>query len=111
MMSGIAERTALAALHDDLDWVLTHISAAKECRARFRDELSAVGIPSLPSDANFVLVPVADAAVVASHMRAAGVGVRPFPRLCGIGDAVRITMAPWPMMSTALHALSDAVRT
>jgi histidinol-phosphate/aromatic aminotransferase/cobyric acid decarboxylase-like protein len=65
----------------------------------------------LPSDANFVLVPVADAAGVAAHMRAAGVAVRPFRQLSGIGDGVRITVAPQPMMDTALQALRNAVQT
>jgi histidinol dehydrogenase len=111
MTSGIAERAALAALNNDLEWVRTQIAAAKENRARFRAELAEAGIPSLPSDANFVLVPVTDAAAVAAHMRAAGVAVRPFPRLCGIGDGVRITVAPWPMMNTALQALRNAVQT
>jgi histidinol-phosphate aminotransferase len=110
MTGGVAERAALAALRNDLEWVRTHIAAAKENRARFRAELAAAGIPSLPSDANFVLVPVADAAAVAAHMRAAGVAVRAFPRLCGIGDGVRITIAPWPMMDTALQALRNAVQ-
>jgi histidinol dehydrogenase len=110
MTGGVAERAALAALRNDLAWVRTHIAAAKENRARFRAELAAAGIPSLPSDANFVLVPVADAAAVAAHMRAAGVAVRPFQRLCGIGDGVRITVAPWPMMDAALQALRNAVQ-
>ena len=111
MVSGIAEGAALAALRDDLDWVRTHIAAVKENRTRFRAELSAAGIRSLPSDANFVLVPVTDAAAVTAHMRAAGVAVRPFPRLCGIGEAVRITVGPWPMMDAALAALRNALRT
>jgi histidinol dehydrogenase len=111
MVGGVAERVALAALRDDLEWVRAHIVAAKEIRTRFRAELSAAGIPSLPSDANFVLVPVTDAGAVAAQMRSAGVAVRPFPRLFGIGDAVRITVAPWPVMETALQALRSAVRT
>jgi histidinol-phosphate aminotransferase len=111
MVGGTAERVALVALHDDLDWVRSHVVAAREIRTRFRAELSAAGIPSLPSDANFVLVPVTDAAAVAAHMRTAGVAVRPFPRLCGIGDGVRITLAPWPMMDLALQALRNAVHT
>jgi histidinol-phosphate aminotransferase len=111
MVGGVAERVALAALHNDLEWVRTHISAAKESRTRFRAELGAARIPSLPSDANFVLVPVTDAASVAAHMHAAGVAVRPFPRLSGIGDAVRITVGPPPMMAAALQALRNAVET
>jgi len=110
MVSGLAERVAIEALRNDLEWVRTHIAAAKESRTRFKAELDAAGIPSLSSDANFVLVPVADASAVAMHMRTAGVAVRPFPRLCGIGDGVRITVAPWQTMETALQALRSAVR-
>ncbi|HSU92728.1 MAG TPA: histidinol dehydrogenase, partial [Gemmatimonadaceae bacterium] len=111
MVSGLAERVAIEALRNDLEWVRTHIAAAKESRTRFRAELDAAGIPSLPSDANFVLVRVADASAVAMHMRTAGVAVRPFPRLCGIGDGVRITVAPWQTMEAALQALRSAVHT
>jgi histidinol-phosphate aminotransferase len=111
MVSGIAEQAALAALRDDLEWVRAHIVAAKESRAQFSAELTAAEIPFLSSDANFVLVPVADAAVVAKHMRSAGVAVRPFPGLYGIGDAVRITVGPLPMMAAALQALRSAVQT
>ncbi|MBK5186755.1 MAG: histidinol dehydrogenase [Gemmatimonadaceae bacterium] len=110
MVSAVAERAALAALRNDLEWVRTHIEAARESRVRFTKELAALGIASIPSEANFVFVPVSDAAAVAAQMRAAGVAVRPFPAVCGIGDGVRITVAPWPMMDTALEALRAAVR-
>jgi histidinol dehydrogenase len=111
MVGGLAERVALAALSSDLEWVRTHIAAAKENRARFGAELSTAGIPSLPSDANFVLVPVIDATAVAAHMRTSGIAVRPFSRLCGIGEGVRITVGPWPMMDAAWQALRNAVQT
>ena len=110
MVSGAAERAAIAALRHDLDWVRTHIDAALESRARFRKQLDEAGITSIPSAANFVFVPVNDANTVATHMRSAGVAVRPFPKVPGIGDGVRITVAPWPMLETALHALRDAVK-
>jgi len=110
MVSAVAECAALAALRNDLDWVRTHIARARESRERFAKELAAIGIPSFPSSANFVFVPVHDAAAVAAHMRAAGVAVRPFPAVNGIGDGVRITVAPWPMMETALQALRNAVQ-
>jgi histidinol dehydrogenase len=110
MIGRVAERAGVEALRNDVDWVRARVALAKENRERFRAELDAAGIPSLPSDANFVLVPVSDAEAVAAHMRAAGVAVRPFQRLCGIGDGVRITVAPWPMMDTALRALRSAVQ-
>ncbi len=111
MVSGAAERAALAALRNDLEWVRTHIAAAQESRARFAQELDAVGISYIPSAANFIFVPVSDADAVATRMRAAGVAVRPFAKVTGIGDGVRITVAPWPRMETALRALRDAVTT
>lgn len=110
MVSAAAERAALAALRDDLDWVRTHIASAQESRERFATELAALGIASIPSTANFIFVPVSDAAAVAAQMRAAGVAVRPFAAVNGIGDGVRITVAPWPMMETALQALRAAVQ-
>jgi len=110
MVSAAAERAALAALRNDLDWVRTHIECARESRERFGKALATLGIASFPSTANFVFVPVHDAAAVAAHMRAAGVAVRPFPAVTGIGDGVRITVAPWPMMETAITALRDAVQ-
>ncbi|MBA2682860.1 MAG: aminotransferase class I/II-fold pyridoxal phosphate-dependent enzyme, partial [Gemmatimonadaceae bacterium] len=110
MVSAAAERAALAALRDDLEWVRMHIAAAKENRARFAAELGALGIASIPSSANFIFVPVASADAVATAMRAAGVAVRPFAAVRGLGDGVRITVAPWPMMEMALRALRDAVK-
>ncbi|MEO6209242.1 MAG: histidinol dehydrogenase [Gemmatimonadaceae bacterium] len=111
MVSGAAERAALAALRNDLEWMRTHIAAALESRARFTQELDAAGIPYIPSAANFIFVPVSDADAVATRMRAVGVAVRPFAKVTGIGDGVRITVAPWPMMETALRALRDAMTT
>lgn len=111
MVSGAAERAGLAALRNDLEWVRTHIAAAQESRARFARELDAAGIAYIPSAANFIFVPVSDADAVATRMRAVGVAVRPFAKVTGIGDGVRITVAPWPMMETALRALRDAMST
>jgi histidinol-phosphate aminotransferase len=85
------------------------IAAARESRARLTESLRTMGMHPFSSAANFVLVPVADAAATATRMRAAGVAVRPFSAMPGIGDAVRITVAPWPMMETALQAFRAAV--
>jgi histidinol-phosphate/aromatic aminotransferase/cobyric acid decarboxylase-like protein len=42
-------------------------------------------------------------------MRAQGVAVRPFPGVPGLGDALRITVGPWPMLERALEALAKAL--
>lgn len=109
MVSASAQRAALAALREDIDWMRANVAAAVQSRARFIAALQESGMAPFPSAANFVFVPVFDAAVVAARMRAAGVAVRPFPAVCGVGDGVRITVGPWPMMETALAALRDAV--
>lgn len=106
----VAARAAVAALDHDRDWVAASIRAMIESRTRFVSELRARGIASLPSQANFVLVPVSDAAATAAATRAAGVAVRPFPKLSGLGDAVRITIGPWSEMDAALRALEQAPR-
>jgi histidinol-phosphate/aromatic aminotransferase/cobyric acid decarboxylase-like protein len=61
----------------------------------------------LPSEANFVCVPVPDAQWAVETMRARGVSVRAFPGLPGIGDVLRISIGPWPMLERCLGALEE----
>ena len=77
-------------------------------RERFADALRANGLDPLPSAANFLLVPIANATLVAQGMRERGVAVRSYPGLPGIGDALRITIGPWALMELALEALLAA---
>ena len=107
-ISTLAERAAVAVLTRDMEWVEAHVDEALRNRAEFVDALRALGLPAMPSHANFVLVPVSDAAGVVTRMREQGVAVRGFTDLAGIGDALRITIGPWPMMEACLSALSVA---
>jgi histidinol-phosphate aminotransferase len=108
--SGVSERAAIAALTDGLSWVKARAEDAKENRKRLVEELKAQGFQPLPSEANFVLVPLPGAPRVAARMRELDVNVRAFQGLTGIGDALRIGCGPWPMMETALQALREARR-
>jgi len=108
-VNAIAERAAVAALTHDAAWVREHVELAIELRDRLAAELRRIGLAPLPSAANFVLVPVPDAARVARAMRAAGVAVRPFVGLPGIGDALRISVGPWELLERCLGALGDAL--
>ena len=105
------ERAAAAALREDVAWMRKLAAQAVENRDRFASELRAQGFKPFPSDANFLLVPVPQAARVGELMRANGVAVRPYPSLRGIGDTLRITIGPWPVMVRALDELLAAVRT
>ena len=106
----LAERAAVAALSEDLAWMRERAVQARDDRERLARALVALGYAPLPSAANFVLVPVADAAACSARMLAAGVIVRAFPGLARVGDAVRITVGPWVAMERALAALGEAAR-
>jgi histidinol-phosphate aminotransferase len=108
-VSTIAERAAIAALDNDLEWVGAHVDEALQHRAEFIESLQDMGLSPLPTRANFVLVPVTDAARTASMLREHGIAVRPFIALPGIGDALRITIGPWAMMDACLSALWRAL--
>jgi histidinol-phosphate aminotransferase len=104
----MAERAAIEALTTDADWVAAHAREATASRDRLAGELRAMGLAPLPSAANFLLVPTPRAFAIATTLREHGIGVRPFRDLPGIGDAFRITAAPWPVMERVLGVLRNA---
>ncbi|MDP2270101.1 MAG: aminotransferase class I/II-fold pyridoxal phosphate-dependent enzyme [Archangium sp.] len=102
----VAERVAIAALTTDRAWVRQCVEQTLEVRARFTQALRAKGLLALPSEGNFVLVPVKqDATKLADELRTRGVSVRAFSKLEGIGEALRITLGPWASMAACLEAL------
>jgi histidinol-phosphate aminotransferase len=113
-VSSTAERAAVAAVTNDLAWVKANAAEAVANRQRFVTELAQLGLTAILSDTNFVLVPLRDAARVATAVRDHDVALKPFSKLAHApgstlaatgGDALRITIAPWPMMEQALAAL------
>lgn len=108
-VSTVAERAAVAALMHDRTWVAERVGAARASRDRLATSLRALGLAPLPSQANFVFVPIADAPAVARRMRERGVAVRAFQGLPIVGDALRITAGPDPMMEQGLDALAEAL--
>lgn len=110
-VSRLAEAAACAALADDDGWVARTVAECRANRERLVAELRARGAGPLPSATNFVLVPVADGAArdTALALRSKGVAVRPFPACPDVGDAVRITVAPWPLMERFLEAWDSVV--
>jgi histidinol-phosphate aminotransferase len=114
-LSGLAELAAIATLRDDLPWVRAHVAEAIAVRERLARELAAAGgYRVFASGANFVLAApderLADAMSIAEALRDAGIGVRAFAALPGIGGALRITVGPWPMMQRVLDALPTGNR-
>ncbi|MEO5579560.1 MAG: histidinol-phosphate transaminase [Gemmatimonadaceae bacterium] len=108
-VNALAARAAAAALRDDLPWVANRVAEMKSSRARFIAGLARLGLSPLPTDANFVLVPVAGARKVGESLRNAGIAVRVFEDLTGVGPALRITIGPWPMMDRCLSSLAGSI--
>ena len=103
-----AERAAASALREDVRWMQEQAAEAVANRDRFAAALRDNGFDPLPSAANFLLVPVSSATQIGQYMREQGVAVRPYPDLPAVGDALRITIGPWPMMELALDVLLSA---
>jgi histidinol-phosphate aminotransferase len=106
----VSERGAVAALRSDRGWVRERVGEACAARERFAAALRALGFAPLPSAANFLLVPVADAEATAADLAGRGVRVRAFRGLAGIRDAVRVTVAPWPLLERAVAAFGEVRR-
>jgi histidinol-phosphate aminotransferase len=115
-VSAIAERAAVAALSDDLEWVRERVALAVRNRDALAHELEGRGIDIVPSSSNFVFAPIANASMISLHMRRAGVAVRAFDNLPAVspalersrGSALRVSVGPWPEVAAALTALDEA---
>jgi histidinol-phosphate aminotransferase len=108
-VNAVAERAALAALRGDGAWIHEHVREAVANRDRLADALRRLGLPPLPSGANFLLVPTPRASALATKLASLGVGVRLFTGLRTFGDAIRITVGPWSVMATFLETLERAL--
>ncbi|HJU68773.1 MAG TPA: histidinol-phosphate transaminase [Gemmatimonadaceae bacterium] len=108
-VSTAAERAAVAALAHDRGWVAERVDDARAARDKLAASLCVLGLAPLPSQANFVFVPVPNARGIAQRMRERDVAVRTFQGLPLVGDALRITAGPPSMMEQAIVALAEAL--
>lgn len=106
-VNALAERAAEAALRTDEAWMRDVVDMTKEIRERFLAALRMLGLAPLLSDANFVLVPLPDATTARQALLSKNISVRAFTALPGIGDAIRVTIAPWPVMEQVLATLGE----
>lgn len=106
-VSRLAEAAAVAALRDASGWVRRTVAEAIQVRERLAGALVERGVPPLPSRTNFLLFPVAEGSArdFALALREEDVALRPFPGCPDVGDALRVTVGPWPLMERFLAAL------
>ncbi len=105
------ERAAAAALAEGWPWVRDIVERTRRNRERLARELAARGLAVLPGAANFLLAATGPggAAALKSALADRGIGVRAFRELDGVGDAIRVTVGPWPLMERFLGALDAAL--
>ncbi len=107
----LAESAAVRALQDEGGWVRKTVQEAVAVRNRLFDELRNRHLAPLPSQANFLLFPVASgrAREFADALRNEDVAVRPFPDCPDVGDSLRVTVGPWRLMERFLTALDTVL--
>ena len=108
-ISVASEAAAVSALQNDVDWMRSAVAAAQANRKTLERKLATLGFEALPSQANFLLIPVSNAADVGETLAQNGVAVRAFRNLPGIGDAIRVTVGPSEMMERFMEAFEMAV--
>ncbi|MDT8368387.1 MAG: aminotransferase class I/II-fold pyridoxal phosphate-dependent enzyme [Longimicrobiales bacterium] len=111
----LAEVAAIAALRDEEGWVARTVEAAVGNRKRFETELRGRGFAPLPSQANFLFIPVAagTARDLSDAFREHDVALRPFAAGLGAPDGLRVSIGPWDEMARFLEVLDllgDAVQ-
>ncbi len=104
----LAERAAAAALDDRSGWLEPTVREVVACRERLVAELLRRGGAPLPSSANFVMLPIpVSARETAREMIARGIAVRPFPDVPGVGEALRVTVGPPPVVERFVEAWDE----
>jgi len=106
-VSRLTTETAAAAVRDVSGWTPKVVAECLANRARLRDELAKRGLRQLESHANFILfaAPSGSGADDMAALRDDGVQVRPFRAIPDLGDALRVTVGPWPLLERFLAAL------
>jgi histidinol-phosphate aminotransferase len=107
-VNAVAEQAAIAALTTDLAWVRARVAETIANRQQLAGRLAALGLPALPSGANFLFAPTPRAVALERSLWERGVGVRLYTGLRGIGDAIRMTVGPSYLMASLIQALEHA---
>jgi histidinol-phosphate aminotransferase len=107
-VGSVAQAAALAALDDD-EHVERSRALVRAARERWARALVELGLPWVPSQANFVLVDVGDGTAVTKRMLERGVIVRPMDPY-GMPSKIRITFGTRDEDERCLEALTQVTR-
>lgn len=111
-VSRLAAEAGALALRDRDGWMARTVAECAANRGRLWEALDRRGLAPLESRANFILfgAPTGAAARDALALREHGVAVRPFTGVPGVGEGLRVTVGPWPLMERFLQALDRLLR-
>lgn len=100
----IAQKAAVDSLAQKT-WLSNVASETRSTREWFVAELFKLGFAPLPSDANFVFVPMEVSGKMRDAFLRAGIAVRIFEELPVCGGGIRITIAPREVLQKAIDVL------
>jgi histidinol-phosphate aminotransferase len=108
-VAGLTAEAVAAAIRDQEGWLPGIIDASRTERERLHAELESRGLRPLESHTNFILcaTPSGDARGDARRLREAGIGVRPFTDIPELGQGLRVTVGPRPLMDAFLEAMDN----
>ena len=108
-VSRLTAEVAALALQDADGWVARTVSECLDNRDRLRGELERRGLRVLHSEANFLLVAAPSGSATSDNdaLRRHGVSTRPFTDIPGVGEGLRVTVGPWPLLERFLEALDQ----
>ena len=105
----LAADAAAAAIQDADGWMAGTIDECLNNRHRLHEELQKRELDPLESQANFILfrAPSGSATDDARALRNQGVQLRPFKKIPSLGDGLRVTIGPWPLLARFLYVLDS----
>jgi histidinol-phosphate aminotransferase len=109
-VSSVAQAGALAALRDT-EFLHTVVSETRRVRQWLANQLSNIGVASLPSQTNFILIDLGSkerAEACLLSLRAARVFVRK-PALPPLDKYIRVSIGPQPVMEEFVRRFAEAV--
>ena len=102
-----AMEAAATAVLDADEWTAQMVAKCVRNRERLWSEISKRDLQPLESRTNFILfaAPSGSAHDDALALRQDGVAIRPFSDIPIIGEGLRVTVGPWPLMTRFLNVL------
>lgn len=106
-VSAVAELAATAALDHDGAWLDELVTTTRKVREGVRQRLLALRFEVAETDTNFLSIPVDDPKGVVELMADRGIGVRPFVDAPVVGNLIRVSIGPEPMMERFLEVIRE----